>query len=327
MMPVLESIYSGSIQKDKEFLISLFNNNDQVNINKRIKNNFLYNFKNKINMLITILYFYAYYNDNKDLLKLLLSENIIFNTKCKSDSNLFILDKRLSKCFTNEKYLHLIRNNISLLREIYFSHNEEIYAKLMDINPNLECYVSENRYCDTILSNMCVEKLGYKYVANSNELQQRCILQAASDKFETLRLILEINPNFIAKSSDIFNFEFISEIGGFNVIAYSNLDQQQSYLIAYKSGKVDELKQVLAINPNFLLYINYGYTVLDSQVIGDCGFDNIAWFTQSIQNKICDKLDDYERSKVHKEHFILNRYKYKDVIAEAKKLVKSRNKN
>lgn len=130
-------------QKMLEIIKSIFNNeNESIYKNKK-------DIELNSHIMISLMQYYvAIYNDNLELLHLLLNNN--FNWECTKyyDINLFILDKRITKNFESDEYIKILKNNIETFKYFYKSlyqskdnpkiNQEEIIKKFCNIIKNIE---------------------------------------------------------------------------------------------------------------------------------------------------------------------------------------------
>jgi hypothetical protein len=277
--------------------------------------------------------FYAYYNDNFDLLKTLLREGIRINETGGKIDGLFLLNKKLSSIFEIKQYIELIKKDFNLLRCISCYHREEVYAELIKINPGFKCYIEQEKFFNRILSYPQYKEIfGYEFIANSNENQQHMLYTAESGGYigcGKLKVLLDLNLNFYLGARDVISQKFLLNFG-LERVAFLPLHQQSAFVYAFENNVVSTLEKILAINSEFKLDIGYSNksVLIYPKIITLCGIQNIAFTTQEQQEELCDSYHKYfhYNSDYDKTHKIARYGQFKDTVNKVKTLTKNNSK-
>jgi len=300
-----------------------------------------------------IQYYVALYNENLDLLHKLLDDKFSFGNYKSSSMNLFVLDKGISSKFELDEYVKLLKDNVDLFRNFYYSLNQNRDNKEININQIIDKFCNIIKKDNNIAiskkawQNRCNRLFTIDFLINFTEEEilnltdiQKDMLNGFGDYKDKgtelkLKFIKEYNYSKHIIWWDRFAEYFTEE-------EVLNLSQKDIKLfealvkcgcgyddpIKIEEIAINKLKEIKKINPNFNIALNsFVYNTLSIEQI-------LAMSEKCVDkiNNLCsiyeiNQLSSHYRTEISEKtlkYWIKETY-YKDVVTRnVKKIVKTK---
>lgn len=190
--------------------------------------------------------------DDEKIKELETKIKILENMLSKTDKGVNILNKKYEDLSNNG--LPDFKDNIALFNELFNNQETILITKLQSINDNFKILTDDR----TWLTNDVVNTFGLKYVANTNFDDQTFINYIVKNNLlEKWQELLKINPELNFETSYFWFNNKTVDILGLDYLAHTTKYTQEQ-ISKYSKRRLNLLKEIIMINPNFQFY-NYPY--------------------------------------------------------------------
>ena len=249
---------------------------------------------------IMVLYYYALYNDNVNLLQNLLAENYNFEN-CGCKLNLDVLNKNITSLFLEKDYVHLVKKQDTVITNFLHSIKDltpeekeklqEKFASILTINPEFAIKNSEKSSSskdsislyENLLTRGPLELFTVKELLNLQENQKQ-VLDHWADvmEIERLKRIRTLIGEYPEYSDRIFLSQAI--LSNFSNQELNEMSEEDArmYQKADRMDLVNRVKQVKKINPEFKCVNNFIITGAFDQLTDQ----EIAELSEGTQERI-----------------------------------------
>lgn len=267
-----------------------------------------------------VLYYYALYNDNIDLLQQLLASDFSFYASFNS-LELSVLDERISKKIPRDLYLHLVKNQSKIISNFYSSLRsidkedpekaEKLrvsFANILTKNPNVTERAERRHFAselyEKLLTADVIDSFDEDYLINAQENQKELINNTADSvsnvkiKLFRIKQLLEDYPKFSSKI--ILTEDILKMLTNKEIYEMSETDIEfYNYALFQHTQK--QAHELLRLNPDFTKNLkNYDF-------MGHFTFEILDVDTiLSLSNKALEEIGNIVFNKKHIEKNIQN---------------------
>lgn len=170
----------------------------------------------------------------------------------KTDKGVNTLNKKYEDLSNNG--LPNFKDNIALFNEVFNNQETILTTKLQTINNHFKICTNDHSW----LTNDVVNTFGLEYIANTNLNAQTFISYIVNNNLlGKWQELLKINPELSFDTTYLWFNNKTIDILGLDYLAHTTKDTQQT-ISKYSKRRLNLLKEIITINPNFQFY-NYPY--------------------------------------------------------------------
>lgn len=278
-----------------------------------------------------ILYYYAIYNDNIDLLSTLLEKDYNFGYKTHS-LNLWVLDELLTSQFEVDEYEKLLKTQEKVIESFYSSIRSEkskeekkkitkTFCDILKENPEVAKIPNKNDYYTDLLTKEKIQEFGYDFFINATQEQKKVI-----NKYTIFSRTTDTGLNRLKQlvtTYPKYNGEFYLSVELLNLLTDEEIvsltrDQEYMYQYAYYHNLTAKVKEILDKNSEFTC----DYDFFSRDLFEMLTTEEIANLTDKGKDQLAQLNRDRSYLNENFEHFdyekTARRYLEKDKIRQKK---------